>query len=99
MKTGTRYVTGDTFTAIKLVQTASDLSMDGVLVFPKQFFFIVEHLDRPFDKFLDALVSAAFDFLLDQLLQFGLQVNGHRGTVSYGAAAANFMIPEIFRLT
>ncbi len=94
LKTGARYFTGNTFTTIKLGQTASDLLMDGVLVFPKQLFLIVEHLDRPFDKFLDALVSTALDVLLDQLLQFGLQVNRHRGTVSYGAATGTFMIAE-----
>lgn len=47
MKTGAQYVTGNTFTAIDLGQTASDLPMESVPVFPKQLFLVVEHLDRP----------------------------------------------------
>jgi hypothetical protein len=54
----------------------------------------VEHLDGPFDELLDALVSSALDILLDQLFEFGLQINGHSSTVSHLAGVVNFMIAD-----
>jgi len=94
MKAGAGNVTGNAFTAIQLGQPASDLLMDGILALPEQILVVMEHLDRPLDEFFDAAVSAAFDILLDQLFQFGLQVYGHTGTLIDGPGTVNFMVAK-----
>jgi len=77
LKACARYLTRYAFTTLDFRQTQSDLVMGIGLAFPQQVFLFMEHLDSSFDKLLDSLVSAAFDVLLNQLFQFGLQMDGH----------------------
>jgi hypothetical protein len=38
----------------------------------------MEHLNGPFDKFIRSLVRAALNILVNQLFNFGFQVNRHK---------------------
>ena len=52
----------------------------------------MEHLNGAFNEFVHRLIRTSLDILLNQLFQLGLEVNGHRGTISRVGVAVNFMM-------
>ena len=68
LKARSRYFALDTFTVVELCQAIADLRMDGFLAFLKQVFLVVKQLDGSPHELLHALIGAAFDVFLDELL-------------------------------
>ena len=51
--------------------------LDGLEVLLPAFAFVAPHADTLLDNLVDRLKAAAGDFLLDQVLGFRLQLDGH----------------------
>jgi len=67
-KAGSRYLARNAFAAVELCQARADRRMNGFLAFLKQMFLVVKQLNGSLDELLHALIGAAFDIFLDQLL-------------------------------
>jgi hypothetical protein len=80
LKADAGFFWGKPFTAFKLAKGPLDLLMDDVAVIGQERF--------------NRLIRAALHILLDQSLQFGLEVNGHKGKISFAVVAVNFMMTE-----
>ena len=72
---------GHPVTLIQLSETEPDLLMYSVPAFVKKGLFIVEQLNGPFHKLLDASVSTARHILLDQGLKLRFEMDGDKRTV------------------
>jgi hypothetical protein len=82
LKAGAGFFCGKPFTAFKLAEGPLDLLMDDVAVIGQERFFFVKHLNGSLHEVINGLIRAALHILLDQSLQFGLEVNGHKGKIS-----------------
>jgi hypothetical protein len=98
LKAGAGFFGGKPFTAFKLAKGSLDLLIDDVAVIDQERFFFVKHLNGSLHEVINGLIRAALHILLDQGLQLGLEVNGHKDKISFVVVAVNFMMAETFRL-
>jgi hypothetical protein len=89
LKAGAGFFGSKPFTAFKLAKGQLDLLMDDLAVIGQERFFFVKHLNGPLHEVVNGLISAALHILLDQGLQLGLEVNGHKGKISFGVVTVN----------
>jgi hypothetical protein len=69
-----------------LGQSVANRFVNSGLVFLKKVFPVMEQLNGAFHELLellDALIAPAFDILLDQLLHFRTQFDGHIHTIAH----------------
>ena len=99
LKARARYLTGYSFTTSELSQADSNFFVDGVSVFPKQIFLVVEHLDGVLDELLDGLVGTALDVFPDQLFEFRFEANGHRNRPHFMIAKNRHLLTRPLRET
>ncbi len=83
-----------TFAALELSESTLDFLVDKLPIPDQEGFFLVKHLDGALNEFIHRLVRAALNILFNQFFKFGLEVNGHKSTVSHVAIAVGFMMAD-----